>query len=590
MNINKNPFQEYPRPQLKRDSYFNLNGKWILNGEEILVPFPPESEASGFQGKIGSNLEYVKAFALPEDFETALKSDDSQNRLILHFGAVDQVATLSVDGSFVGSHHGGYLPFSFDITDYLSGNNVHEIRLQVKDTLSHKYPYGKQRKNRGGMWYTPVSGIWQTVWMEIVPEIYVSKLKLLPSTKGFELFVETTNCQIPEENDVFDFCMKVKVFAKSGKVYEFNSDTTQLHADLPISDSADEFALWSPENPNLYDFTLELYASKKDLEEGKNPTDVVKSYFGLREIAIKKVDGKNRICLNDKPIFLHAVLDQGYFSEGIYLPKSEDGFRADIKNMQELGINTLRKHIKIEPEIFYYECDKAGILVMQDMVNNGSYEFFRDTVCPTFFSKQGWKKLLANKEPKTEREKIFVEHSEETLEHLFNHPSIVYYTIFNEGWGQFNANYLYEYLKDRDSSRIFDTASGWFKNPDSDVESDHIYFKTPTLVERAASLEKPLVVSECGGYTLKVENHVWNPKRKYGYGNCDSVKTLTEKIVAMYEKMILPAIKEGIAGCVYTQLSDVEDEINGFYTYDREVCKVEKDKMQEIAKRIDELI
>jgi hypothetical protein len=258
--------------------------------------------------------------------------------------------------------------------------------------------------------------------------------------------------------------------------------------------------------------------------------------------------------------------------------------------MQELGINTLRKHIKIEPEIFYYECDKAGIMVMQDMVNNGSYEFFRDTVCPTFFSKQGWKKLLANKEPKTEREKIFVEHSEETLEHLFNHPSIVYYTIFNEGWGQFNANYLYEYLKDRDSSRIFDTASGWFKNPDSDVESDHIYFKTPTLTERAASLEKPLVVSECGGYTLKVENHVWNPKRKYGYGNCDSVKTLTEKIVAMYEKMILPAIKEGIAGCVYTQLSDVEDEINGFYTYDREVFKVEKDKMQEIAKRINELI
>ena len=234
MSINQNPFQEYPRPQLKRDSYFNLNGKWILNGEEILVPFPPESEASGFQGKIGSNFEYVKAFALPEEFKTALTSENTQNRLILHFGAVDQVATLSVDGSFVGSHHGGYLPFSFDITDYLSENNVHEIRLQVKDTLSHKYPYGKQRKNRGGMWYTPVSGIWQTVWMEIVPEIYVSKLKLLPSTKGFELFVETTNCQIPEENDVFDFCMKVKVFAKSGKVYEFNSDTTQLHAELPI--------------------------------------------------------------------------------------------------------------------------------------------------------------------------------------------------------------------------------------------------------------------------------------------------------------------------------------------------------------------
>ena len=585
-------FAEYPRPQLKRDSYFNLNGNWILNGNDILVPFPPESKAACYEGKIGKNLEYVKEFSLPEDFEKSLASTECKNRLILHFGAVDQVAYLSVDGNFVGSHTGGYLPFSFDITDYLSKNSLHEIRLDVKDSLNHKYPYGKQKKNRGGMWYTPVSGIWQSVWMEIVPEIYISKLKILPDMKGLNLFVETTNCQIPEENDVFDFAIKVKIQNNSEKIQEFISETTDIRIDLRTDENKD-FDLWSPENPRLYDFTVELFTSKKDLEEGKNPVDCVKSYFGLREIAIKEVKGKNRICLNEKPIFLHGVLDQGYFTEGIFLPETEEGFSADIKKMQELGLNTLRKHIKIEPEAFYYQCDKLGMFVMQDMVNNGSYQFFRDTAFPTIFGdkgKIGKKKHILKKEPTSETEKIFISHSEEILEHLYNHPSVIYYTIFNEGWGQFKANYAYEYLKEVDSSRIFDTASGWFKGPESDVESDHIYFKTPSLEERAEKSTKPLVVSECGGYTLSVENHIWNPKGKYGYGGSNTIQGLTEKISTMYEKMIIPAIKHGLCGCVYTQLSDVEDEINGFYTYDREVCKVEKEKIQEISKKIFEEI
>ncbi len=581
------PFKEYPRPQLKRDSFFNLNGKWLLNGNEILVPFPPESKKSGYTEKVKSKLEYVKEFTLPQDFEKSLFDDNSKNRLILHFGAVDQIVSVCVDGFFVGTHTGGYLPFSFDVTDYLSANTIHEIRLQVKDTLSHKYPYGKQRKNRGGMWYTPVSGIWQTVWMEVVPEIYVSKMRIEPDMKGFDLFVEITNCQIPEEDD--DFAIKVKIQGKS-KNYEFTCQSTGLRIDLRTDEKMqNDFDLWSPENPALYDFTVELYASKGDLEQGKKPVDSVKSYFGLREISVKEINGVNRICLNEKPVFLHGVLDQGYFVDGIYLPESEDGFRSDIQNMQELGINTLRKHIKIEPDIFYYECDKAGMLIMQDMVNNGSYRFFRDTAFPTIFGdkgKIGKRKHLADKALKTKTEKFFLQHSEETLEHLFNHPCVVYYTIFNEGWGQFKANYVYNYLKDVDSSRIFDTASGWFKNPESDVESDHIYFKTPSLVERAKNSEKPLVVSECGGYTLKIENHIWNPKAKYGYGGSDTIEGLTDKIEDMYNKMIIPAIKHGLCGCVYTQLSDVEDEINGFYTYDRQICKVNKDRLKAISKAL----
>lgn len=582
----KQPFQEYPRPQLKRDSYFNLNGTWILNGKEIIVPFPPQSKASGYKEKALKKLEYIKEFTLPLDFEKSLNTKQTENRLILHFGAVDQIAYLSVDGNFVGNHIGGYLPFSFDITDYLSNNKIHQIALEVTDDLNHKYPYGKQKKHPGGMWYTPVSGIWQTVWMEIVPEIYVSKVKIFGNTTGIEVFVETTNCQIPEIDDIFDFCVKARIFAKSGKVYEFIADSTYLKIDLPISSSEEEFSLWSPENPNLYEIQLDLFSSKKSLEAGENPIDSVKSYFGLREIAIKNIEGKNRVCLNGKPIFLHSVLDQGYFSEGIFLPESENGFREDIQKMKELGINTLRKHIKIEPEIFYYECDKAGMLVMQDMVNNGSYNFFRDTALPTVlgnFGKKGRKRHLQNKPPKKENEVFFLEHSQETLEHLFNHPSIVYYTIFNEGWGQFNADYLYENLKELDSTRIFDTASGWFKNPKSDVESNHIYFKTPSIKEKTALVEKPVIISECGGYTLKVESHLWNEKKSYGYGSCKSVEELTEKIFQMYEKMIIPAIRHGLFGCVYTQLSDVEEEINGLYTYDRKVCKVEKEIMKKIA-------
>lgn len=580
-------FTEYPRPQLKRKSYFNLNGKWILNGEEIIVPFPPQSKISGYKRKVGKHLEYVKKFVLPKDFEEALFSKENKNRIILHFGAVDQIAQLSVDGNFVGTHFGGYLPFSFDITDYLSKNLNHEIRMEVKDSLNHKYPYGKQKKKSGGMWYTPVSGIWQTVWMEVVPETYISKIKINPNMKGFELFVETTSCKVSSEEK--NYAIKVKVYSKGEKVYQFVGTDTYLKIELPISDSPQEFSLWSVESPNLYDFSLELFSSEEEITMDKKPLDKIYSYFGLREISVKKTGKRPGIYLNEKPIFFHGVLDQGYFFDGIFLPKTEEGFRNDIKNMKELGINTLRKHIKIEPDIFYYECDKLGILVMQDMVNNGSYNFIRDTAFPTVFGdfgKRGKKRHNEKKEPKTQKEIIFVEHSKETIEHLFNHPCVVYYTIFNEGWGQFKANYVYEYLKSLDTTRIFDTASGWFKNPESDVESEHIYFKTPSVIEKANSSKKPLIISECGGYTLRVENHIWNPKKSYGYGACKSISELTEKIANMYEKMIIPAIKHGLCGCVYTQLSDVEEEINGFYTYDRKKCKVEKSKMQEIQKNI----
>lgn len=571
------PFDTYPRPQLKRDSFVNLNGKWTLNKKSIIVPFPPESEASEYNGKLGKNFVYSKKFVLPKNF-----IKDSTDRIILHFGAVDQIAKVFIDDIFVGIHKGGYLPFSFDITDYLGETTEHSLKVLVKDTLSHTYPYGKQKKNRGGMWYTPVSGIWQTVWLEAVPEIYIHKIIIDTDMNGLDVFVETTNCQLPEKDDVYDFALKIKLRGESQKEYVFESDSTKIRIDLPIEE---DFLLWSPDNPKLYDFTVELYASSESIKNNQLPLDCVDSYFGLREVTIKNIQGNNFICLNDKPIFLHGVLDQGYYPEGIYLPYTEDGFEKDIVSMQALGFNTLRKHIKIEPEIFYYLCDKHGMLIMQDMVNNGSYNFLRDTALPTVFSKKGLKKHNANVKAKNKKEQFFLQHCEETLEHLYNHPCVVYYTIFNEGWGQHKAQYYYDYLKALDSSRIFDTASGWFKGADSDVESDHIYFKTPSLEKRVAECTKPLIISECGGYTLEIPEHSWSLYGKYGYGGFSSSEELTKQVRMMYEKMILPCIKKGLCGCVYTQLSDVEDEINGFYTYDRKVCKVQKAAMKELAQR-----
>ena len=343
-------FTEYPRPQLKRESFFNLNGKWLANENEIIVPFPPESQASEYNGKLCSTYEYKKEFELPDDFVAALKNQNQKNRVILHFGAVDQKATVFINDIFVGSHLGGYLPFSFDITDYLENySEKQKITLVAEDNLNHFFPYGKQKKNRGGMWYTPVSGIWQTVWMEIVPEIYISKIKILPDTKGFNLFIETTdtteckNDELPlAKSDAANknaFYFRVLIKGKSGKTYTFDFSETDFRIDLIDSDlqTKDDFELWTCENPNLYDFSVSLFLSKEDLEN-QNAKDKIESYLGLREISILEIEGKNRICLNKKPVFLHGVLDQGYFVDGIYLPKSEDGFIIQMKMKVNLNV------------------------------------------------------------------------------------------------------------------------------------------------------------------------------------------------------------------------------------------------------------
>ena len=540
MNINT-WFNTYPRPQFKRNSFYNLNKNWILNNKSINIPFCPQSKLSKYEGNINENLKYTTTFSLPKDF---YKESD---RLYLNFGAVDQICTVYLNNKKIGFHEGGYLPFSIDITEtYVQEENI--LVVDVVDTLSHDYPYGKQRKNRGGMWYTPVSGIWQSVWIEAIPQVSINNIKMTPSLKGIHIDVDTN-----AEEYTITIPLNEKTYKK-----------TYNDKQIDISFNQEDIHLWDVDNPYLYT----IYIDTKD--------DHIESYFALREITI---NNKNQVCLNNKPIFMHGVLDQGYFMDGIFLPETPQGYIDDILNMKELGFNTLRKHIKIEPEVFYYYCDKYGMLLMQDMVNNGGYNYFFDTVLPNIGLDKRPDTINVNQTQKN----IFIKHSIDTLDYLYNHPSIIAYTIFNEGWGQFEADKLYSILKPKDPTRLYDATSGWFQQKLSDFDSLHVYFKTKELKTKK---NKPIYLSECGGYTRLIDGHVFNNEKQYGYGKADSEDKLTEMIEKLYDKMVINSIKNGLCGCVYTQISDVEDEINGLYTYDRQVCKVNKERMRKIAYKI----
>ncbi len=539
-------WQEYPRPQMKREAWMSLNGTWKLDGDEIRIPFPPQSALSNYGKKVKDTFTYEKTFTLSE------KLRDGE-RILLHFDAVDQIAEVSLNGTVLGTHEGGYLRFTFDVTDAVRKDSENILKVKVTDKLSLDYPYGKQCKKRGGMWYTPVSGIWKNVWLEAVPEKYIERVKMTPDLTGvdIEVFgnVEKFAVEVPLENGE----VLTKTFdGKFGR--------------LELADSK----LWTPDTPYLYDMTITA------------GEDEVETYFALRTIEIKKIGDINRVCLNGEPIFLHGVLDQGYFPEGIYLPAEEAEYDRDILRMKELGINLLRKHIKVEPDYFYYACDKLGMLVMQDMVNNGPYSFIRDTAIPTLgYKKRGDKTGLRGK-----RKEIFVKHVEDTIEQLYNYPSIVAYTIFNEGWGQFESDHMYDHVKSLDATRLADSTSGWFAQDKNDFDSEHIYFKAIEIEPK----ERPMFMSECGGYSMAVEGHYYSKYNTYGYGGSEDSAKLTEDILSLYDVMILPAAPKGMCGCIYTQLSDVEDEINGLYTYDRKVCKVEKEKMLEMAKKLQEAV
>ena len=545
-SLNGQEYNVYPRPQLKRESFYSLNGTWRLTyGDNqkinITVPYPPESILSGVFKDMGKDprLEYEKEFALPKGFV--------KDRVILNFGAVDQICTVYLNGKQVGKNEGGYNHFSCDITNEIRDINI--LSVKVEDNLSDKsLPYGKQRYKRGGMWYTPISGIWQSVWIESVPEEYIKDMRINTGRDGARIYFAGAN---------------------EGKV---TVETPKGKKKFPVENGIcqvilDEVRVWSPADPYLYRFVAEL------------GQDRVESYFAIRTLEIKEIDGYPRICLNGEPFFFHAVLDQGYFSDGIFTPATPELYREDILKMKELGFNTLRKHIKIEPDWFYYECDRLGMVVMQDFVNNGNYSFLRDTAFPTVFSKKMPQFLMSRSKNEKKR---FIEGMKRTVKQLYNHPCVCYWTIFNEGWGQFDADEMYELLKELDNTRIIDSTSGWFKKKKSDVESLHIYFKPVKIKESP----RPIILSEFGGYSYKVENHVANEKNTYGYKLYSEKTEFMNGLERLYLEQVVPQIPKGLCGAVYTQLSDVEDETNGLYTYDRRVCKVDKDVMLAIAEKL----
>lgn len=542
------PWPQYPRPSLRRDSFRNLNGEWELAvgagspfDRKIRVPFPPESLLSGV-GELfpdGTVLRYRRTFSLPENFRGG--------RVLLHFGAVDQQARVFLNDACVGEHRGGYAPFSFDITPWLKAENT--LLVETTDTLAGSVlPYGKQRRNRGGMWYTPVSGIWQTVWMERVPEDSIREVH-------FSVSADTVTMELvgPRQGT-----LRVK--------------TPEGTLEQPFSDALCTLRIlapryWSPEDPYLYEAEVETEQDK------------IETYFAFRTLEMKNVDGIPRLCLNGRPYFFHGVLDQGYWSDGLFTPADPKCFEDDILAMKRLGFNTLRKHIKVEPELFYYACDRLGMVVFQDMVNNGHYSFLRDTALPTIGLKRLPDRWLHRNREIRQR---FLDAMEQTVLQLQKHPSVCYWTIFNEGWGQFDSAAQYARLKELDSSRIIDTTSGWFRCASSDVESVHVYFKPVKLPKS----DKPLVLSEFGGYSYKPEGHVFNLKKTYGYRFFQEQGTFQDALEALYRKEIIPARERGLCAAIYTQLSDVEDETNGLLSYDRAVCKVDEARMRAVARAL----
>ena len=552
---------EYPRPQLKRNSFLNLNGPWHFYmgpaeaqpeklPETILVPFSPESELSGIQRKKqkGDVLCYRRSFVLPEGFH--------RGRVLLHFGAVDLVATVSVNGRTCGIHRGGYWPFTFDITDMLREKNLLEVTVTDEGTEVLSDARGKQSDKPGGIWYTAQSGIWQTVWLESVPENHITGLKVTPLFDQEEALIEV-------ETNVPGKCL----LYLEGMIYAAASGTS-VH--VPV----ENMRPWSPEDPHLYHFSVSF------------GEDRVESYFGMRKCAIEKDgNGVPRLFLNNKPLFHNGLLDQGYWPDGLYTAPAEAAMVCDIQTMKALGFNMLRKHIKIEPLRWYYLCDTMGMLVWQDMVSGGGP--YRTSVVTVPVAgvfphrvDNGYKAFGRQSEESRERYRWELE---ETVKLLYNCPSIVMWVPFNEGWGQFDALEAVERIRALDGTRTIDHASGWHDQGGGDVYSRHVYFRRFRYKKDRGG--RAAVLSEFGGYACGIEGHRWS-KKDFGYRMFSGEKELTAGIVKLYDREIRPAKAHGLAAAVYTQVSDVEEEINGLLTYDRKELKVEPDRIIAMNRRL----
>lgn len=580
-------WQEYPRPQLERDNYRILNGRWScwftsvpeIGGtpekQDILVPFSPESLLSGVNRQLQPDefLWYERQVSFSED-DSARRATGL--RCILHFQAVDQQAVVYCNGQEVASHTGGYLPFHADITDYVSDTPLLlQVRVQdVSDTFWHTR--GKQTLNRGGMFYTAQSGIWQSVWYEWVPENHIERLEITPdadqgavsvklfSQKEFSFIsctVHKATARFVSSNDTAGSLPGERTGALIGvSVQRESSAPNVLRLILP----EDDIFLWTPEEPYLYSFTIVA------------DNDIIQSYFALRDFSVEPDEkGIHRFCLNHKPLFLHGLLDQGYWSDGLMTAPCDEALIYDIKLARDTGFNMLRKHIKVEALRWYYHCDRLGMIVWQDMVSGGT-TYHMPFVCymPTAFPNM-------TRHTRDSHYKLFSRHDAagrlaweqecaDTVEHLYSAPSIAVWVPFNEGWGQFDAARIARLVKEKDPSRPVDHASGWFDQKGGDFKSIHNYFRKLKIKH---DKKRAFVISEYGGYACHIEGHS-SVEQVFGYRQYATLEELNTAYRQLLEQQLLPLLAKGLSGAVYTQLSDVEEEVNGLVTYDRKIVKI----------------
>ena len=546
------PLPEYPRPQMARRSWLNLNGPWLYAftdssrrpaeyDGEITVPFSPETELSGVGRALrsGEYLWYCREVEIPAEF--------SGKRLLLHFGAVDQCAAVWVNSTQVVRHIGGYLPFEADITDAVEDGYA-QITVRVTDDTDRSFQSrGKQSSKRGGIWYTPQSGIWQTVWLEAVPETYVRSLRITPD---IDKAVVTVEADVRGDEQAYA---------------HFDGQDYPLPAEIPVL----EFEPWCPENPKLYGFSVSC------------GEDEVFSYFAMRKIAVAKdKNGVPRLFLNNEPYFQNGLLDQGYWPDGLYTAPTDEALIYDISTAKAMGFNMLRKHIKVEPLRWYYHCDRLGMLVWQDMPNGGrryNPVIISAPLVTGIHLNDSTHALFARSD--SEGRAQFKSELGELVNHLYNCPCICMWVIFNEGWGQFDARKMYDFVRSMDKTRVIDHASGWHDQGIGNVQSLHVYFKKYHF--KPDKKGRAVLLSEFGGYSHQVPGHCYNNKY-FGYKKFEMPFQLEAALEDLYQTEIGPAKLRGLSAAVYTQLSDVEDELNGLLTYDRKVVKIAPEPMRKI--------
>jgi hypothetical protein len=530
----KKVLPEYPRPQMARERWLNLNGVWEMaegkGGEtpafgkgldgRVLVPFPVESALSGVMRQM-QRVTYRRTFAVPGDW--------AGQRVLLHFGAVDWESTVYVNGKEMGTHRGGYDPFSYDVTDALKEGGENELVVSVFDPSdAGDQPRGKQVREPRGIWYTPTTGIWQTVWLEPVPQGYVKEVKIVPD-------VDAKNVRVTADAQGE---VKIRVL-KEGRVVAEGSG----QGGKEIVAKVDAPRLWSHEDPFLYD--LEVTAGK----------DAVKSYFGMRKVEVGKDDkGVTRILLNGKPVFQVGMLDQGFWPDGLYTAPTDEALRYDIEIQKKLGFNMIRKHVKVEPARWYYWTDKLGMLVWQDMPSAGN---------------KGDEKKEGESKTQFERELTRM------IKTHWNHPSIIMWVVFNEAWGQYETPRITKMTKDLDSTRLASNASGWTDMGVGDIIDMHNYPGpgAPKWEEKRAA-----VLGEFGGLGLPIKGKEWKGVKEFSYAGQGSVDELVEQYTRLLSKCWQLRETDGLSAVVYTQTTDVEGEINGLLTYDREMIKGDVEK------------